>query len=80
MQLVTHRPNAIWKVFLSTALAAAGLALAGCSASPALMLTAPSQVAPAAQCPAGSTKVCHVKWASKIRRNQREYSCGCETL
>ena len=80
MQSVTYLRKTMTKQFFSVVLVVCGLTATGCSASPALTAVSPPQASLVTRCPAGSTKACHVKWASKIQRNQRDYNCNCVTL
>ena len=80
MQSVTYLRKTIDKQLFSMVLIVCGLAAAGCTTSPDLVTRAPSQISLVPRCPAGSAKICHVHWASKIQRNQRDYNCNCVTL
>lgn len=58
-------------------IATSWLALSGCSGPSVLAAGALHDASFVTTCPARETKVCHVAWGSKIRGNQRDYSCSC---
>ena len=61
------------------ALMASGMFFGGCVTATVPMTTGLMHNAAQPRCPLGTTRICHVEWASKIYRNQRGYSCSCET-
>ena len=58
-------------------IATSWLALSACGGPSVLGAGVMHEASLVTNCSARETKVCHVAWGSKIRGNQRDYSCSC---
>ena len=74
----TNKSQRIRPAFLPVLLGC--VVLSGCIAVPAAAIDGTTQVLVAPRCASGTVRMCSVGWPSRIKKNQRDYSCSCEPL